>query len=162
MHARLVMPRLAAVLAALVGIGRVARPEPVIRALVLVQDGLGPIGYKLYTPWHNLTRMGQNRETGPHPQGLPAVSLDSLGQVVLYRGSKKRSNRREVPPPLLGACPSRRQGIALGASTRRCGQLGVARISRKCRCSVSLLGGRHRDGPRCRLKAPSGFTHYSE
>jgi hypothetical protein len=44
----------APMLAALVGIGRIARPEPMIWALVFVEDDLGPVGHKLYSPCHGL------------------------------------------------------------------------------------------------------------
>jgi hypothetical protein len=44
LHARQAIAALAPAHATLVGIGRVARPEPVSRALSVVQDGLGPVG----------------------------------------------------------------------------------------------------------------------
>ena len=77
LHARAKAAELAAMLAAPVGVGGVARPEPIARALVSVKDRLGSIGYRPCTPWHHLTPIGQDREPGLRPPGVPAVSSHS-------------------------------------------------------------------------------------
>jgi hypothetical protein len=65
LHARQSIAELTAVLAALIGIGRIPRPEPMIWALVFVQDRPRPVGHELHSPRHS-------------------------GE--LYRGMKKRSS----------------------------------------------------------------------
>ena len=52
LHARQSIAKLAAMLAALVGVGAVARPEPMVCALALVEDRLGTVGYEFHASGH--------------------------------------------------------------------------------------------------------------
>jgi hypothetical protein len=98
-------------LAALVGIGRVARPEPMVRALVFAQDGPGPVGYELHSTCHWPIVQGDESKVkspwqAPTIPGRPAAIAES---AHVRRQSSSRKVRREtdlaresVPPPILG------------------------------------------------------------
>ena len=47
-------------LAAFVGVGGVARPEPMVGALLFVEDGLWPVGSELRAPWHGRIVQAEN------------------------------------------------------------------------------------------------------
>ena len=48
--------------APLVRIGRIARPEPVIRAFTIGQDSLGSIGHELHSPSHRRIVQGDEEK----------------------------------------------------------------------------------------------------
>jgi hypothetical protein len=56
----------APMLAALVGIGRIARPESRIWAFVFVENGLRPIGHELHSPCHRGIAPGDEEKVKSH------------------------------------------------------------------------------------------------
>ena len=74
----------APMLAALVGIGRITRPEPMVWALVLVEDGLWLIGHELHSPSHRRRRILQwdakwvKLSAPPHYLYIPTTGAKEL------------------------------------------------------------------------------------
>ena len=60
-------------LATLVGIGRITRPEPMIWALVSVEDGLRPVGHELHSPCHKRIVQGDGENVKLSRQ-IPTVA----------------------------------------------------------------------------------------
>jgi hypothetical protein len=83
LHARQPIAKLTAVDAPFVRIRRIARPEPMVRALVFVEDGLRPVGHELHSPCHNLTWSEQNRDASLCPQSLRVNESMLAGQAIL-------------------------------------------------------------------------------